>query len=283
MLKLLNNGIGERQEVPGLRLDLVSERATLSTRGQEDNGHASSKALLPMIKRRLQNTWLHPRHLAQREIDGFVRAEGPSLRGVMLDVGCGKKPYLRHIPNVQKYVAVDVPSTIHGAHHADILASVLALPFESGAFDSVLCTEVLEHTADPSLCLREMARVAKPGATLLLTVPLSEMLHEEPNDYCRFTRYWLKYLLDLNGWRIDRIEERGGAWTELGYRFSSFLYASFGAKKDSTGNLRPHFLLGPPVVMVCTLAQIAAHMLNKLWPSQLSTIGYGVIATRKER
>jgi hypothetical protein len=75
----------------------------------------------------------------------------------------------------------------------------------------------------------------------------------------------------------------GGAWAELGYRFSSFLYASLGAKKDSTGNLRPHFLLGPPVVMVCALVQIVAYMLNRLLPSQLSTIGYGVIATRKER
>jgi SAM-dependent methyltransferase len=201
----------------------------------------------------------------------------------MLDVGCGKKPYLRHIRNVEKYVAVDVPSTIHGAHHADVLASVLALPFEGGTFDCVLCTEVLEHTADPSLGLREMARVAKPGAKLLLTVPLSEMLHEEPNDYCRFTRHWLKYLLDFNGWRIDRMQERGGAWAELGYRLSSFLYASLGAKKDSTGNLRLRILLGPPVVLVCTLVQLVAHMLNKLWPSPMSTIGYGVIATRKER
>ena len=183
MLKLLDNGMGKGRDVPGLGADLVSKRATLSTRGQEDNGHASSVALLPMIKRYLQNTWLHPRHLAQREIDDFVRAEGPSLRGVMLDVGCGKKPYLRHASNVKKYIAVDVPSTIHGVHHADVMASVLALPFESETFDSVLCVEVLEHTADPSLGLREMARVAKPGATLLLTVPLSEMLHEEPNDY----------------------------------------------------------------------------------------------------
>jgi SAM-dependent methyltransferase len=240
-------------------------------------------AVLPLIKRYMGNTWLHPRHLAQREIDSFVRAEGPRLKGRMLDVGCGKKPYQRYFPNVESYVGVDVPSTMHGADHADVLASVLALPFESGTFDSVLCTEVLEHTPDPNLGLREMARIAKPGATLLLTVPLSEQLHEEPNDYCRFTRHWLKYLLDLNGWRIDRIQERGGTWSELGYRFSSFLYSSLGAKKDSTGNLRPHFLLGPPVVMVCTLVQIAAHMLNKLWPSPLSTIGYGVVATRKER
>jgi SAM-dependent methyltransferase len=233
------------------------------------------------IKKYLRNTWLHPRYLAQREIEKFVRAEGPSLRGRMLDVGCGKKPYLQHFPNVESYVAVDVPSTMHGVHHADVLASVLALPFESGTFDSVLCTEVLEHTPDPNLGLREMARVAKPGAMLLLTVPLSEQLHEEPNDYCRFTHHWLGYLLLRSGWAPEKIGRRGGAWLELSYRFSSFLYSSAGAKTDSTGNLHPRLLLGPVVIVLCASIQFAGHILDKIWPSSLSTIGYTVVAKRE--
>jgi SAM-dependent methyltransferase len=260
---------------------MSSQSAMGSTQIQEDGHYASSTHALRTIKSNLRNTWLHPRHLAQREIAKFVRAEGPGLKGRMLDVGCGKKQYLQHVPNVRAYVAVDVPSAMYGAHHADVLASVLALPFESATFDSVLCTEVLEHTPDPSLGLQEMARVAKSGAKMLLTVPLSEQLHEEPNDHCRFTRHWLSYLLDKNGWRIEKIQERGGAWLELAYRFSSLLYSSTGAKIDSAGNLRPRLFLGPPVVLVCAAVQFAGHLLNKVWPCPLSTIGYTVVAERK--
>lgn len=281
MLRLSGNGMGKRRGVSVFRADGIFRRAAASVRGKEDGLNASWIVVLRTIKGHLRNTWFHPRHLAQREIAKFVRAEGPSLKGRMLDVGCGKKPYLRHVPNVKAYVAVDVPSAMYGGHHADVLASILALPFENGTFDSVLCTEVLEHIPDPNLGLQEMARVAKPGAKLLLTVPLSEQLHEEPNDHCRFTRYWLSYLLGRNGWRIDKIQQRGGAWLELAYRFSSLLYSSVGAKIDSTGNLRTRPFLGPPVVLFCAVAQFSGYLLNKAWPCPLSTIGYGVIATRK--
>lgn len=263
------------------QVHMTLRSTTAWTRGKEGGPDGSSSSVLRTLKRYLRYTWLHPRHLAEREIANFVRAEGPSLKGIMLDVGCGKKPYLQHFPNVTRYVGLDVPSTMHGTHDADLLASVMALPFGRGTFDSILCTEVLEHTPDPNRALQEMARVAKPGARLLLTAPLSEQLHEEPIDFCRFTRYWLKYLLEQNSWRVEKIQERGGAWLELSYRFSSFLYASMGSKADSTGNLKPRLIFGPPVVILCAIAQLAGHVLNKVWPSSLSTIGYGVVATRR--
>lgn len=233
------------------------------------------------IKKYLQNTWLHPRHLAQREIGKFVRAQGPKLHGRMLDVGCGKKPYLRHLSNITSYVGTDVHSTINGFNNTDVLASVLALPFANTTFDSILCTEVLEHTPDPDLGLKEMARVARPGARLLLTVPLSEQLHEEPNDHCRFTRHWLKYLLDQNGWQIDEIKGRGGAWLELAYRLSSLLYSSIAASFDSTGNLKPRLLVVPIILPICMVVQLTGHVLNYFWSCPLSTIGYALVATRK--
>jgi SAM-dependent methyltransferase len=45
------------------------------------------------------------------------------------------------------------------------------LPFEDGEFDRVLSLETLEHVADPPAFLRELHRVARPGATLVLSCP----------------------------------------------------------------------------------------------------------------
>ncbi len=45
------------------------------------------------------------------------------------------------------------------------------LPFADGEFDFILSLETLEHTPDPLALLRELARVLKPGGTLVLSCP----------------------------------------------------------------------------------------------------------------
>jgi SAM-dependent methyltransferase len=45
------------------------------------------------------------------------------------------------------------------------------LPFDDDAFDSGISFEVLEHTPDPARLLAELARVVKPGGTVVVTTP----------------------------------------------------------------------------------------------------------------
>lgn len=42
-----------------------------------------------------------------------------------------------------------------------------ALPYDEGAFDAVVCVDVLEHVADLRQVLREVARVLRPGGLFL--------------------------------------------------------------------------------------------------------------------
>jgi SAM-dependent methyltransferase len=233
-------------------------------------------------KQRFSDSYLHPRFLAKRALQQWVASEAPAARGRLLDVGCGRKPYAALFSHVTSHIGLDVPSSMHGLAQVDVAGVGWALPFCAGAFDTVLCTEVLEHTPEPLLVLAEMGRVSKPAGLLLLTVPLSEQLHEEPYDYYRFTRYSLSYLLQKSGWRVVHIRERGGAWLELGYRLSSFLYSSIGATTAEDGTLATRPILGPPVIVLCALVQMTAALLNRLWPSRLSTIGYGVVAQKGE-
>lgn len=56
------------------------------------------------------------------------------------------------------------------AHHFDIEKD--RFPFADGAFDVVLCCEILEHLAvDPWHALRETWRVLRPGGAFILTTP----------------------------------------------------------------------------------------------------------------
>jgi SAM-dependent methyltransferase len=239
-----------------------------------------TKMIFERLKNHLRYSFFHPRYLAQRELLKIVQNEAQGIHGSLLDIGCGKKPYKALFSNVNMYIGVDIPTTMHGIEEVDVVGTATCLPFKPAIFDSVLCTEVLEHTIMPLQVLQEIWNVTRVGGVLVLTVPLSEQLHEEPYDFWRFTLYSLMYLLQNSGWRVVRVYERGGAFLELGYRLSSFLYSSFGSSRDSIGRHKPHLLRGPIVVFLCASIQVCATLLDRIFPSRLSMLGYGIVAKK---
>jgi SAM-dependent methyltransferase len=52
-----------------------------------------------------------------------------------------------------------------------ILGDAQHLPFRDGAFDKIMCTEVLEHIPDDKQGIRELHRVARPGGHVAVSVP----------------------------------------------------------------------------------------------------------------
>jgi len=58
------------------------------------------------------------------------------------------------------------------------------LPFADGAFDKVICSEVMEHVHDYRAAARELARVTRPGGWLAVTIPTatSENLYLRVGD-----------------------------------------------------------------------------------------------------
>lgn len=78
------------------------------------------------------------------------------------------------------------------------VADALRLPFPDGAFDIVICSEVLEHIPDYGAALREITRVLKPGGRLGVSVPrywpeslnwrLEERYHRAPGGHIRIFR-----------------------------------------------------------------------------------------------
>jgi SAM-dependent methyltransferase len=130
--------------------------------------------------------------------------------GRLLDVGCGEKPYeWLYGSRVTDYIGCDWLATVHSSRHLDLFADAAALPFRNEVFDTVLCTEVLEHLPDPHRCLEELSRVLRPGGKLILSTPFICWLHEQPHDYLRYTPYGLRYLARQHRLRPVSLQARG--------------------------------------------------------------------------
>lgn len=147
--------------------------------------------------------------------------------GRMLDVGCGNKPYRDLFPMVREYVGLDRPSSVDlnrpepekRKAHYDVEGSADAIPFPPARFETILCTQVIEHLPSPQTFFNEAWRVAAPGALLILTAPLVNPEHEVPYDFLRFTKYGLAELCHSSGWIVESLKPMGGSWLAVGYLF----------------------------------------------------------------
>jgi SAM-dependent methyltransferase len=159
-------------------------------------------------------------YLVMKPLLGWMRRIAPRYaRGVLVDYGCGNKPYrLFFAPGVTSHLGVDVVQNKDGTVD-HVVPPGGRLPLTDASADTVLSTQVLEHVPEPERYLAEAARILKPGGHLILTCPGAYMLHEEPHDYFRYTEYGLKFLLQKFHMEVIRIDPAGGAWRLLGQTF----------------------------------------------------------------
>ena len=101
----------------------------------------------------------------------------------LLDVACGRGEWLKvnqklglrvsGIDLSEKAIETCRANMPDGDFHA---CSADVLPFADRSFDAVTCLGSLEHFVDPVGCLREMVRVAKPDAQIVILVPNLDFL-----------------------------------------------------------------------------------------------------------
>ena len=73
-----------------------------------------------------------------------------------------------------RFVDISEPALakLHGRGATVAVGQVTALPFADDCFDLVCALDIVEHVEDDAAALSEICRVARVGATLLLSVPL---------------------------------------------------------------------------------------------------------------
>lgn len=106
------------------------------------------------------------RYLMRSFIFNVVKNTLPSLKGTLLDVGCGKMPYKKYIlenSEVNTYIGLDIETAMEydTIIKPDYTWDGKEMPFKDESYDTLLATEVLEHCPTPELVLKEMYRVLK--------------------------------------------------------------------------------------------------------------------------
>jgi SAM-dependent methyltransferase len=107
----------------------------------------------------------------------------------LLDAGCGTGGMLQHLAALGLPVGIDISTDAlqFAARRSEPIlanASVSHIPFPDQTFDLVTSLDVVYHraVADDSVALAEMARVLRPGGSLLIRVPAYDWLRSRHDE-----------------------------------------------------------------------------------------------------
>jgi len=95
-------------------------------------------------------------------------------RGRLLDAPAGEGALVQRLLGLHDITAIDLDEDFFRLHGQVPFRRVDLngpLPFEDASFDYVTCVEGIEHLENPFSCVREFARVLRPGGTLVITTP----------------------------------------------------------------------------------------------------------------
>lgn len=129
------------------------------------------------LRRRAQAARYSEGHSADQILAMVLRIlETERAAGDLLDVGCGRGDLFRRLPpGISSYTGVDLiryegfPESPRAELHLTDLNQ--ALPIGDGVADVVASIETIEHLENPRAFFRELVRVARPGALIIVTTP----------------------------------------------------------------------------------------------------------------
>ena len=193
------------------------------------------------------------------------------LRGNLIDIGCGTKPYKRMLARyVTQHIGVDRLDPFNKKAERDIIATAYRIPVADESFDCAISIAVLEHLAEPEEAVRECYRVLKKGGVAVYAVPFIWQLHAEPWDYYRFSKYGLQHLFEKVGFEPLEITPLAGFWVTMATMSCYYI------ERFNRGLLRRARIL--PALGICL--QWIAGLLQKLDSAEEWTWMYTVVARK---
>ncbi|MCE5273076.1 class I SAM-dependent methyltransferase [bacterium] len=173
------------------------------------------------------------------------------------------------------------PGTLGRYAQLDYECDITDIPVRDGAFDIVLCLEVLEHLPRPEAALAELGRVLKSGGRLLLSAPLGSFLHQEPYHYYGgFTPHWYRKFLPETGFAIESLERNQGFFSLFGQetlRFHGLLRPAGGRGLCLNLALGALWAASVPLAL---LLPVLGRQLDRLGLESMATVGYHVVARK---
>jgi SAM-dependent methyltransferase len=212
--------------------------------------------------------------LANHKIIRALERARVHARGVLLDVGCGSRPFAPLFEGrVDRYLGTDLPGSRYlGATPPDAFARAEALPFRDGAVDTVLGLSMMTYLTEPARMLAEARRVLKPGGTLILEFTQMAPLHDEPHDYFRYTRFGAAHLLEQAGFEPLEFIPIGGLQARVGLSLIARL------NRFNRGPKR--VLTEVPVRVAYVLIQLVSELTDRLLFDPREVLAHLVVARR---
>ena len=198
----------------------------------------------------------HFQWLSGKDLYRDLKRVLPSVKGRVLDVGCGHKPYESWLARTASLVGVDV---FPGPRVDFQIVPGKPWPLGSGEFDAVLCTQVLEHVQDFEHVLAELDRTLKPEGNLVLTVPFAYNVHDA-HDYRRFSAQGVRQLFE-DRYEIIQLKGQGGVGSTVGLLVLNWTEATFNSSKG--GRLLKGLAL-PLWVLFSALVNLAGWIVDSL-------------------
>ena len=185
----------------------------------------------------------------------------------VLNIGSGGEIQKLIINNFEDVYSIDVDQQRNPDQVIDICDEQFSLNLKYKP-NLVCCFEVLEHTTNPQIAINNVYSILNKDDFFLSSVPFNFHIHDEPNDFYRFTFYGLKMLfkdfsevniIKRNGWlesifvNIIRLEKEKNILAKITGKLFIILY----------------FLLMPVILII-----------QKIIPSEKLTTGYFIEAKK---
>ena len=135
-----------------------------------------------------------------------------------LDLGAGLSPFRRFVEaKGGKYFSQDFSSYVPNPEEFGLQNNEWNYPKHDYVcdindfnpdlvFDNLICTEVLEHVADPIAVLHKISEVVLPNGKVIITVPMLSLVHQAPYFFSAgLSTYWFKKWAPVFGLQIDEM------------------------------------------------------------------------------
>jgi dolichol-phosphate mannosyltransferase len=174
------------------------------------------------------DSWIPLQRYWQRKRFEIIRNFASPVAGTrVLDIGCGSSRIVQTIPGV---IGLDLSLRklrwLRGPGRHLLQGDLSRLPFGDRTFDTIICSEVIEHIPKEQVKLEELTRVLQPGGLLVLGTPdysrvrwlVLEWIYGKvfPNGYVkehinRYTRVGLRRELQGMGLQVVAEDYVGGS------------------------------------------------------------------------
>lgn len=177
------------------------------------------KKIWNLFTDKLGNTILHPQFIINNFKDEAVDLAITQIKKLkspnVIDIGCGRMTYKKELERSgAKYTGLDHPQTSKLYilnQKPEILADITKkFPVKSSSFDFALLFQVIEYLSEPLNTLKEIKRILKKDGALILSSPFMYPIHDYPYDKSRFTDSALIELLNKSGFKITKLNVKGG-------------------------------------------------------------------------